>query len=85
MTQISVELPDEFVAAIGSEDAAKELILAATVSELVRRGLISSETAEAWLGESLADWLRLAVAGGSFDFWKDPAEDIYTAQNGQEL
>ena len=85
MTQISVELPDDFVTTVGSADAARNLMLGAAVTELLRRGLVSVETAQAWLGESLVDWLRLADAGGSFDFWNDPDEDIYTSDHGEPL
>jgi hypothetical protein len=28
---------------------------------------------------------RIAVAGRSFDFWKEPAEDIYTLSDGEPL
>ena len=32
-----------------------------------------------------ADFLRAAQAGGSFNFWNDPEEDIYTAEDGQAI
>ena len=28
------------------------------------------------------DWMQLAMKGGAFDFWNDPAEDIYTLEDG---
>ena len=28
------------------------------------------------------EWLSLAMKGGSFDFLNDPAEDIYTMEDG---
>ncbi len=28
------------------------------------------------------EWLQLALKGGAFDFWNDPAEDIYTLNDG---
>lgn len=28
------------------------------------------------------EWLSFAVEGGAFDFLKDPAEDIYTMEDG---
>ena len=27
-------------------------------------------------------WMKLANKGQSFDFWNDPAEDIYTLEGG---
>jgi hypothetical protein len=35
--------------------------------------------------DDLEDWMRLADFGGSFDFWKDPEEQIYTLQDGEPL
>lgn len=32
-----------------------------------------------------ADMMRLAEAGGAFDFWLDPGEDIYTINDGEPL
>ncbi len=29
------------------------------------------------------EWLTLAMEGGAFDFLKDPAEDIYTMDDGE--
>jgi hypothetical protein len=29
------------------------------------------------------DLMRLAEASGAFDFWNDPAEDIYTLDDGE--
>jgi hypothetical protein len=29
--------------------------------------------------------MRLAEAGGAFDFWREEGEDIYTAQDGEPL
>jgi hypothetical protein len=29
------------------------------------------------------EWLRGALSSGTFDFLNDPAEDIYTSQNGK--
>lgn len=29
------------------------------------------------------EWLSFAVRGGAFDFLKDPAEDIYTMEDGE--
>jgi hypothetical protein len=29
--------------------------------------------------------MRLAEQGGSFDFWKDTAEDIYSAEDGEPV
>ena len=34
---------------------------------------------------SSADWTRLALAGGSFDFWKEEGEDIYTLEDGEPV
>ncbi len=36
------------------------------------------------LGEG-ADFLRAAQAGGSFDFWNDPEEDVYTIKDGKAI
>lgn len=29
--------------------------------------------------------MRLAEQGGAFDFWKEPAEDIYSLQDGEPI
>jgi hypothetical protein len=29
------------------------------------------------------EWLRMAMAGGAFDFLADPREDIYTREDGE--
>jgi hypothetical protein len=29
------------------------------------------------------DWMRAAVRGGSFDFLRAPAEDVYTLEDGK--
>ncbi len=34
-------------------------------------------------GEASLDWMRLAATGGSFEFWNDPAEDIYTHEDDE--
>lgn len=34
---------------------------------------------------STLDLMRLAETGGSFDFWLEKGEDIYTAQDGEPL
>ncbi|HBI45747.1 MAG TPA: hypothetical protein DDY78_23280 [Planctomycetales bacterium] len=34
---------------------------------------------------STLDVMRLADTGGSFDFWLEEGEDIYTAQDGEAL
>jgi hypothetical protein len=34
---------------------------------------------------STSDVMRLADTGGSFDFWLEEGEDIYTAQDGEPL
>ena len=31
------------------------------------------------------DFLRAAQAGGAFDFWNDPEEDIYTMEDGKAI
>jgi len=85
MVDLSLTVPDELVEAAGSTDAARNLLLTAGINELVRRGLVSETVAQAWLGESTDDWLRLADQGGAFDFWNDPDEDIYTLQHGEPL
>lgn len=55
-----------------------------------RRALVTildelpAETAEpTGQDEASLDWMRLATTGGAFDFWNDPAEDIYTSENGE--
>lgn len=85
MTRISIDLPDELIASVGSESAAQELILSAAATELLRRGLISSTTAEEWIGDSLQDWQRLGLNSGAFDFWKAVQEDVYTENDGEPL
>jgi hypothetical protein len=85
MTDLSLSVPDGLVAAAGSADAARNLLLTAGINELVRRGTISIDVAEVWLGESRDDWMRLADHGGAFDFWNDPGEDIYTIEHGEPL
>ena len=32
---------------------------------------------------SVGELLRAAEAGGAFDFWNDPEEDIYTMEDGK--
>lgn len=34
---------------------------------------------------SSTGWMRLVDAGGSFDFWRDPAEGIYSAEDGEPV
>ncbi len=34
---------------------------------------------------STADLMRLAEKGGSFDFWADPEEDIYSVTDGEPI
>ena len=34
---------------------------------------------------STIEWSRLIDASGSFDFWNDPKEDIYTEIDGEEI
>ena len=31
------------------------------------------------------DWTRLVLKGGSFDFWLDEGEDIYTLEDGEPV
>jgi hypothetical protein len=85
MTDLSVTVPDDLVKVAGSIEAARNLLVTAGITELVRRGLVSSDIAQEWLGEMPDDWLRLAEHGGAFDFWNDPDEDIYTLQHGEPV
>ena len=32
-----------------------------------------------------AEWTQFALAGGSFDFWKEEGEDIYTLEDGEPI
>jgi hypothetical protein len=85
MASVLVDCPDELLTAAGSEEAARDLMVTLATLELVRRGLISTATAEQWLGELSEDWMRLADTGGAFDFWNDPAEDIYSLEHGEAV
>ena len=38
-----------------------------------------------YLEESNDDWHRFIESGGAFDFWNDPAEDIYTEADGEAV
>ena len=31
------------------------------------------------------EWTRFALASGSFDFWKEEGEDIYTLEDGEPI
>lgn len=82
MTAIVVDVPAEVIAAAGSEDLARQLMLQSMVLELVRTGRMTLEQAAEVFGESPSDWMRLAETGGAFDFWLDPSEDVYTLSDG---
>lgn len=52
--------------------------------ELARR----TETVELQFAEgevSTADMMRLAEASGSFDFWIEPGEDLYSIDDGEPV
>lgn len=83
MQHLSIDVPEELIAIAGSPEAAQRLLFLSGIQELVRRGSITLETAQAWLGESTDDWMRLADVGGSFDFWNESEEDIYTLEHGE--
>ncbi len=34
---------------------------------------------------STSDLMRLSEKGGSFDFWADPAEEVYSANDGEPI
>lgn len=83
MQHLSIDVPEELVQIAGSTEAAQRLLFLSAIQELLRRGLISLDTAQAWLGESSADWMQLADVGGGFDFWNESEEDIYTLEHGE--
>jgi hypothetical protein len=83
MTAIVVEVPAEVIAAAGSEELARQLMLQSMILELVRSGRMTVEQAAAAFGESPSDWMRLAETGGAFEFWNDPTEDVYALSDGE--
>lgn len=59
-------------------------------SELERLVAIARQSAEVELSLDeddlpTAEFMRLAEQGGSFDFWKEPGEDIYTMLDGEPV
>ena len=82
MAAVLVEVPDALIAAAGSEEAVRKLVLHSIGIELVRSGKLTAEQLAVMFEDSLTDWLRLVESGGSFEFWKDPSQDIYTLDDG---
>jgi hypothetical protein len=61
-----------------SREELEHLVDLAKRSEPVDLQIVSGEI-------STPDLMRLAEKGGSFDFWADPAEDIYSATDGEPI
>ena len=61
-----------------SREELEQLVDLAKRSEPVDLQILSGDI-------SNADLMRLSEKGGSFDFWAEPAEDIYSANDGEPL
>ncbi len=77
-----MENPLQAVELIGTIDEKGQLHLDAPISAVGQgrvRVILLPEEAE--IGEN--EWLKAAASNPVFDFLKDPAEDIYTLDDGQ--
>ena len=77
-----MENPLQAVELIGTIDEKGQLHLDAPISAVGQgrvRVILLPEEAE--IGEN--EWLKAAASNPAFDFLKDPAEDIYTLDDGQ--
>ena len=77
-----MENPLQVVELIGTIDEKGQLHLDAPISAVGQgrvRVILLPEEAE--IGEN--EWLKAAASNPAFDFLKDPAEDIYTLDDGQ--
>ena len=77
-----MENPLQIVELIGTIDEKGQLHLDAPISAIGQgrvRVILLPEEAE--IGEK--EWLKAAASNPAFDFLKDPAEDIYTLDDGQ--
>ena len=61
-----------------SREELEQLVDLAKRSEPVDLQIVPGEIAT-------TDLMRLSEKGGSFNFWADPAEDIYSASDGEPL
>lgn len=83
MKTVIVDVPESLLEAAGSEVDAKRMMLEGAIAKLVEMGRLT-EAQAASISEQHA-WMSLAESGHSFDFWLDPAEDVYSAQDGEEV
>ena len=77
-----MENPLQIVELIGTIDEKGQLHLDEPISAVGQgrvRVILLPEEAE--IGEN--EWLKAAASNPAFDFLKDPAEDIYTLDDGQ--
>ena len=77
-----MENPLQVVELIGTIDEKGQLHLDEPISAVGQgrvRVILLPEEAE--IGEN--EWLKAAASNPAFDFLKDPAEDIYTLDDGQ--
>ncbi len=77
-----METPLRAIELIGTIDEKGQLHLDAPISAIGQgrvRVILLPEEAE--IGEK--EWLKAAASNPAFDFLKDPAEDIYTLDDGQ--
>ncbi len=77
-----METPLQAVELIGTIDEKGQLHLDEPISAVGQgrvRVILLPEEAE--IGEN--EWLKAAASNPAFDFLKDPAEDIYTLDDGQ--
>ena len=77
-----MENPPQIVELIGTIDEKGQLHLDEPISAVGQgrvRVILLPEEAE--IGEN--EWLKAAASNPAFDFLKDPAEDIYTLDDGQ--
>ena len=61
-----------------SREELKHLVDLAKRSEPVDLQIVSGDI-------STLDLMRLSEKGGSFDFWADPAEQVYSANDGEPI
>ncbi len=75
--------PLQAIEVTGTIDEKGQLHLDSPISEEVGQGrvriILLREQAE--IGED--EWLKAAVGNPAFDFLKDPAEDVYSVDDGQ--
>lgn len=85
MKTVIVDVPESLLEAAGSEVDAKRMMLEGAIAKLVEMGRLTEAQAASISEQSEHAWMSLADSGRSFDFWLDPTEDVYTAEDGEDL